>query len=560
MGHSKRKDLEVAFRVFRLLRGDWRDVGVIFTYALGVGLCSLAIPIGVQSVVNTVTFGVVLQPLVIITTLVGGVLLFSGILRVLQLYVVELLQRRLVVRLSLMLAQRIPHMEFHQFRTKFGPEYVLRFMEVFSAQKIVATLLLDGIALFFQVAVGLVLVSFYHPFFLAFSLLLAVGFVILIVPMGVGGIHSSIKASDAKYNVMTWLQDLARLPILFKSNRGDAFALERADQLVGEYLMWRARYFRVLMRQIISSLGIQVVASTALLGLGGWLVIQEQLTLGQLVAAELIIAVVLSGASKLGRYLDKFYDLCASVAKLDSLLDIEHENLSGSFFSPGAEPAPLRITNVTVMFDSALEPVLKGLSLRLDPGEKVAIWGENGSGKSILADCIYRLATPKSGRVEIDGHDVREIHPLELRSEVALVRGIHVFHGTIEENLTLSSGAVSHHRIREVLAMVGLAEAISELPESLKTVLKGAFGPLSRGQVERLMIARAILSNPRLIVIDGSLDSVDGEQINPLLAELTGPKARWSLVVLTHDKDVARHFEKRYELKRGVLEPMSEGN
>jgi ABC-type bacteriocin/lantibiotic exporter with double-glycine peptidase domain len=166
---------------------------------------------------------------------------------------------------------------------------------------------------------------------------------------------------------------------------------------------------------------------------------------------------------------------------------------------------------------------------------------------------------PKAGRVEIDGHDVREIHPLELRSEVALVRGIHVFHGTIEENLTLSSGAVSNHRIREVLAMVGLAEEIFALPDGLKTVLKGAFGPLSRGQVERLMIARAILSNPRLIVIDGSLDSVDEEQINPLLAELTGPKARWSLLVLTHDRDVAAHFEKRYELRRGVLEPMLRG-
>jgi putative ABC transport system ATP-binding protein len=214
----------------------------------------------------------------------------------------------------------------------------------------------------------------------------------------------------------------------------------------------------------------------------------------------------------------------------------------------------LEISNLTVAFETALEPLFRGLSLRLAPGDKVAIWGANGSGKSTLADCIYRLVVPKAGRVEIDGHDVREIHPLELRSEVALVRGIHVFHGTIEENLTLSSGAVSHHRIREVLTMVGLAEEIFELPEGLKTVLKGAFGPLSRGQVERLMIARAILSNPRLIVIDGSLDSVDEEQINPLLAELTGPKARWSLLVLTHDRDVAGHFEKRYELRRGVLE------
>jgi ABC-type bacteriocin/lantibiotic exporter with double-glycine peptidase domain len=183
---TTRSDLQLVLRIFRLLRGEGRDIAVIFTYALGVGLCSLAIPVGVQALVNSVAFGVVLQPLVVITSLVGGVLLLSGLLRILQLYVVEVLQRRLVVRLSLMLAQRIPHVEFQLFQRKFGPEYVLRFMEVFSAQKIVSTLLLDGMAVFFQVAVGLVLVSFYHPFFLAFAIILTIVVLVLILPLGLG--------------------------------------------------------------------------------------------------------------------------------------------------------------------------------------------------------------------------------------------------------------------------------------------------------------------------------------------------------------------------------------
>jgi ABC-type bacteriocin/lantibiotic exporter with double-glycine peptidase domain len=356
---------------------------------------------------------------------------------------------------------------------------------------------------------------------------------------------------------MTWLQDLARLPLLFKSNRGDAFALERADQLVGEYLSWRSTYFRVLMRQVISSMAVQVVASTALLGLGGLLVLQQQLTLGQLVAAELILGVVLSGVSKLGRYLDKFYDLCASVSKLDALLEVSHENLSGSFFSPGADPARLVVSKLTVRYDSAVEPTLRSLSLVVEPGEKVAVWGQNSSGKSTLADCIYRLTYPTAGKVEIDGHDVREIHPLELRSEIALVRGIHVFHGTIEENLTLSVGEVSNQRMREALAMVGLADEISLLPAGLRTVLLGQFEPLSRGQVERLMIARAILMDPRLIIIDGTLDAIDEDRIEALLAQLTGPKAHWSLLVLTHEREVLKHFSKRFALRDGELRHMA---
>lgn len=556
--NTKRSEWQLAMRVLRMLHGESHDIAVVFLYALAVGLCSLAIPVGVQSVVNSVAFGVVLQPLVVVTCLVGGVLLFSGVLRILQLVVVEVLQRRLVVRISLALAERIPHVEFEQFRNKYGPEYVLRFLEAFSAQKNVSALLLDGIALFFQVAVGLVLVSFYHPFFLVFSIILTFFLVLLVAPLGVGAVRTSIKASDAKYEVATWLQDLARVPILFKSNRGDSFALERADQLVGSYLTWRQKHFRILLRQIVGSVSIQVLANTLLLGLGGWLVIKQQLTLGQLVAAELIIGVILSGVAKLGRYLDKFYELCASVAKLDALFDVPYEKESGSFFSPGGEPASLVISNLVVRNESYMEPILRDISLSIAPGEKVAICGQNGSGKSTLADCIYRITSPRSGRIEIDGHDVREVHPLELRSEIALVRGIELFHGTIEENLTLTNGEVSSTRIREALQMVGVLEDIYSLPEGLQTTLQGQPEPLSRGQAARLVIARAILMDPRLIIIDGMLDGIDESTVAGLLAELTGPKARWSLLVLTHERSVAQHFSKSHQLQHGKLVPLAD--
>lgn len=549
----KKSEFELAMRVFRVLHGERRDVAVIFVYALAVGLCSLAIPVGVQSVVNSVAFGVVLQPLVVITALVGGVLLFSGILRILQLIVVEILQRRLVVRLSLSLADRIPHVEFEQFQSKFGPEYVLRFLETFSAQKNIASLLLDGIALFFQVAVGLVLVSFYHPFFLAFAIILSIFLALLVTPLGIGAIKTSIRASDAKYDVATWLQDLARVPMLFKSNRGDAFALERADQLVSTYLNWRRKHFHVLLRQVIGSVTIQVLASTLLLGLGGWLVMKQQLTLGQLVAAELVVGVILSGVAKLGRYLDKFYELCASVAKLDALFDVPTEKQSGSFFSPGGEPASLVITNLLVRHESDARPTLSDLSLQIQPGDKVAVLGQNGSGKSTLANCIYRITTPKAGRVEIDGHDVREVHPLELRSEIALARGLDLFHGTIEENLTLSREGLAATRVREALSMVGLLEDIYSLPDGLQTILKGQAEPLSRGQAARLVIARAILMDPRLLIIDGVLDGIDENTVGGLLANITGPTAPWSLLVLTHESDIVRRFSKAYRLEHGTL-------
>jgi putative ABC transport system ATP-binding protein len=549
----QQRESDIALRIFSLMRGEWKDVFVILTYALGVGICSLAVPIGVQALVNSVTFGAVFQPLVVLTALVGGVLLFSGILRVLQLWVVELLQRRFVVRFSLMLAQRLPHVSTTNFQQQYGPEYVLRFMEVFSAQKVLATLLLDGVAIFFQVLMGMVLVAFYHPFFLAFAILLFLCITIVTLPLGIGAIRTAIATSDAKYNVMTWLQDLARLPVLFKSARGDAFAVERADDLVGSYLTWRARHFRILLRQVIGSVFLQVIASTLLLGLGGWLVIKGELTLGQLVAAELVLGLVLSGVAKFGRYLDKFYDLCASTAKLDALLDIPYEHLSGSFFSPGREPAQLRISDLTLQFKTRTSPTLAGCSLSLNRGESTAIWGENGSGKSSLADCIYRLVDFTSGRIEIDEHDIKEIHPLELRSEVALVRTADIFHGTIEENLTLGDPNISQIQIREALKLVDAYDDIRLLPEGLKTMLKGNWGPISRGQVLQLMIARAILTHPRLLIIDGALDGVDETSLVKVMSSLIKRDSPWTLLILTHEREILRHFQTAYELKNGKL-------
>lgn len=554
-GKIQRTQWQMLLRAFRLLHGEFQDIAVIGVYALAVGLCSLAVPVGVQSVVNTVTFGVVLQPLVVVTALVGGVLLFSGLLRILQLVVVELLQRRLVVRLSLSLAGRIPHLEVQGFRSRYGPEYVLRFLEAFAAEQAISTLLLDGLAVLFQIVVGLVLVSFYHPVFLVFSLILLLCMVMVVLPLGGGAVRASIRASDAKYDVITWLQDLSRVPVLFKSNRGDAFALERADTLVGNYVSWRSRYFRILLRQVIGSLTIQVIASTLLLGVGGWLVIKQQLTLGQLVAAELVLGFSLAGVAKIGRYIDKFYDLCVSVSKLDGLFDVATEKLHGSFFSQGSEPAALSIKNLSVQHPKSSSPILTNVSLEIRPGEKVAIWGQNGSGKSTLVDCLYRLRAPKGGTIEIDGHDIRDIHPLQLRSEVGMVRGIDLFHGTIEENVTLMREGMSTARVREALAMVGVLEDIYAVPEGLQTVLKGQSEPLSVGQAARLVLARAILLEPRLLVVDGVLDGIDEESIGPLLEQLMGPQAKWSLLVLTHEKAIMKHFSKTFVLKDGVLMP-----
>ena len=540
-------------RVTELLRGDWRDVAVIVVYAIGVGLCSLVFPVAVKSLVNTVAFGTLLQPVIVLTCIVGGVLVFAGTMRVFQLYAVEILQRRLITRLGLTLAARIPHINLQQFSQKYGPEYVLRFFEVFQVQKGLAILLLDGVSLFFQVSLGLTLVSFYHPFFLAFALVLVAIVIVAFSLLGWNGVKSSVEESDAKYDVVTWLQDLASKATVFKSYAGEGFAARRADLLISKYLSKRSTHFHIIARIVIVALLLQAAASAALLGLGGWLVINGQLTLGQLVAAELVFSIILVSVSKMGKHVETFYDIAAGVEKLDAILDLPFEELSGSMMGVREAPAQLRIENVTVPTVGGSAPVLKDASLTINPGEKVVIWGGNGAGKSFLANLAFRLTEPEKGRVRLDEFNVSTIHPQELRDEVTLIRGIEIFHGSIRDNLTVGRSSVTDVHIRAALEFVDLSEEVYSLPLGIETVLRGTAAPLSRGQALRLMVARGLLAKPRLLILDSTVDAIDEQARKNLLLRLLSRDWPATTVVLTHEEDILPLFQKVYRLGNATI-------
>jgi ABC-type bacteriocin/lantibiotic exporter with double-glycine peptidase domain len=540
-------------RLAAVLAGDWHDVGVIAVYAIGVGICSLVLPIAGQAVVSTVAFGTLLQPVVVLTVVVGAVLLISGILRLLQFYTTEMIQRRLVVRFGLMLSGRIPHVRLEKFFREFGPDYVLRFLEVFNVQKSLAILLLDGIALFFQVVIGLALVSFYHPIFLVFSIILCIVIVVILWGLGFGGVKSSIAESNSKYELVEWLQDIASIPTVFKSNAGEDYAMQRADALVEQYVEHRARHFRVVFRQIAGTLLLHAVASSGLLALGCWLVIKGQLTLGQLVAAEIVFSMVLGSITKLGKHLETFYDLAAGVAKLDSMLDLPFEELAGSYTGIREAPAHLRLEDITLERRDGMQTLLENASVDISPGEKIAIWGGNSTGKSYLADIIYRLAEPARGRVRLDEFNISTIHPKELRTEVSLTRGVEIFHGTIRDNLLVGRKDGTDAELRAVLKLVGLVDEVFALERGLDTWLSGTVGPLSRGQALRLMLARGILAKPRLLVVDGTLDLIDDEWQGKILSSLLSPEYSVTLVVLTHERGLLKYFARSYVIENTQL-------
>ena len=540
-GH--REKLTPISRLWKLLRPERSDIWLVVIFAFVVSLLMLATPMAVEAMVNTVAFGRLLQPIIILSIILLTFLGFQGAVRALQTYVVEIIQQRLFARVAGDLAYRLPRTEREASDEEYLPEVVNRFFDIVTVQKVAAGLLLDGIGLILSTFVGMAVLGFYHPWLLGFDLFLLSAIAIIIFVLGRGAIASAIKESKHKYYMAAWLEDVARCPTAFRNAGGADFALERTDRLVHQYLTARQNHFRILMRQILFALGLQAVASTVLLGLGGWLVISEDLTLGQLVAAELIVTVIVGSFAKFGKHMESFYDLLASVDKLGVLFDLPTERQDGILALETAGPANVEMNMVS--YGWATSPkVIESVSAQIESGDRIVVFGGAGTGKSTLLDLIAGQRCPTSGQLTLDDFDPRDLRPDLLKSRVALARGDEIFHSTVEENVHMHREGITTINVRDVLKSLGLLDCVLRLKNGSDTMLTSAGAPLSDEQRRLLGVARAVVGKPGLLLIDSSLDSLAEEEIDVCLSYLMDPEQPWTLIVATSRWDIAERFQK----------------
>ncbi|MCH9688809.1 MAG: ATP-binding cassette domain-containing protein [Deltaproteobacteria bacterium] len=530
-----------------------RELGVIIIYAIVIGALTLATPVAVQALVNTVAFGSVLQPLVVLSLLLAAGLSFAGVLSVLEAYVVEVVQRRVFIRVADDFGRRIPSVRADALDDKHGAELVNRFFEVLTIQKSLAVLLLDGLSLTLQTVIGMVLLGFYHPLLLAFDVVLVV-LLLVVLALGRGAVATGHRESSAKYRTVAWLEDLAHGSHLFRGSSTQQLAAQRTDTLCRDYITARKIHFRVLLRQITGGVGLQVVAMVSLLGVGGWLVIDRQLTLGQLVAAELVIAAIGAGFVKLGKNLEKLYDLNVGVLKISRVVDLPVERRGGEPLT-GAGPAPLAVRDANITRGG--RSLLSAATISVAAGDRLRLAGDAGCGKSTVLDVLAGLRMPASGTVRIDGLDLRRSDLGSVRDQVLLVRGAPFVTGTLLDNLRLGGRApLSESDLRGLLRLLSLEEAIDQLPQGLDTPVQPSGAPLSESMARRVALARALAARPRVLLLDRALDGLGlpDAPLSRLLDVVLAPEASWTTVVVTDDDRVARRCNQTVQLQDRTLE------
>ncbi len=515
-------------RMLLIARSEWSDIWVLLVFALLSGILALATPMAVQVMVSLVAFGQFLQPVIVLSLMLLGLTTFWAMLRLWETYVAEVLQRRLFARVVHDLSYRLPRVRQDALDGRYGPELTNRFFDVVTLQKVTTQLLLDAVDLVMVGVIGMVVLAVYHPFLLGFDLLLLSAIAFVIFVLGRGGTRTSIQESKYKYSTAAWLEEVARCPLTFKLDDAAEFAADRAEHIVSGYLEHRRLHFRILFRQIAFALLLYALAGSVLLGVGGWLVIQGQLTLGQLVAAEMIVAIIVGAFTKIGKHLEATYDLMAGVDKLGQLFDLPLERQHGLMRLPEMEPAELSVRGLKYSLRDRV--VFDGVELDVRSGEHVAITGPSGCGKSILADLLYGLREPTQGRILVDDHELSEVRPDAWRRHVMLLRPGEILQATVMENIHLDNPDIDQRWVRNACQRLELLDA---LPEGLDTLLSSTGSPLSGGQQRLLILARALVHQPRLLILDELLDSLSGATLERACEVLFDPEAPWTLLVIS---------------------------
>ncbi|TYA92320.1 peptidase domain-containing ABC transporter [Seonamhaeicola marinus] len=538
-------------RLINLLQLEKKDIFQIFYYAIFDGLVALSLPLGIQAIITLIQGAQISTSWVVLVVLVTLGVAFSGLLKLMQLRIIETIQQRIFIRSSFELSYRFPKIKMWELRNFYPPELANRFFDTLTIQKGLSKILIDVPSAVLQIAFALLLLSFYHPFFIIFGILLLLLIFVVFKFTAKKGLDTSLKESKNKYKVAHWIQEIARTVVSFKLSGSTNLGVNKNDDLVGDYLKSRESHFKILVLQFIQMISFKVIVTASLLLIGGALVLRQEMNIGQFVAAEIIILLVIASVEKLILGLESFYDILTSIEKIGQIVDKDLENQEGGLpmFNDGLN---IELNDVSYSVPDREKPILSNISLKINKKSRILVNGESGSGKSALFRIILGINEATSGNVYINNYSINNINPNYYRSHLGMSLSEETpFEGTIKDNLTFGNTSIKDQKIYEVLDKVGLTEFIKEQPKGLDTIIGAEGNKLSYTISKKLILARAIIKEPKVLLLEDPLDRFNQVEMKSIINYLTDENQPWALVVVSTSKNWREKCNQHILLKKG---------
>ncbi|MGJ8745731.1 peptidase domain-containing ABC transporter [Polaribacter sp.] len=549
----EKKQLTPWQRLIGLLKLERKDIFQIFYYAVFGGIVALSLPLGIQAIINLIQGAQISTSWIVLVIIVTIGVIFSGALQLMQLRIIETIQQRIFTRASFELSFRFPKIKMNELRDYYPPELANRFFDTLTIQKGLSKILIDVPTALLQIIFALILLSFYHSFFIVFGILLLLLIYIVFKFTAQKGLETSLLESKKKYKVAHWIQEIARTVVSFKLSGNTNLAIQKNDALVSKYLEARENHFKILMLQFIQMIGFKVIVTASLLLIGGALVLKQEMNIGQFVAAEIIILMVIQSVEKLILGLESFYDVLTSIEKIGQVVDMEMETQEGE--SPiFKEGITIELDNVCYGVENREKHIIKNLSLTLEPKSRILVMGESGAGKSTLLRLISGVIEPVTGNIYINNLSLRSLHLNHYRSQLGLSLSDETpFEGTIRNNLVFSNKSIKNEMIYEALEIVGLTQFLKEQPKGLETVLYPEGKQMSFTIAKKLILARAIIKQPKIMILEDPLDQFNLEETIRIISYLTDVKRPWALIVVSSKKSWRTQCNKTITLEMGEI-------
>jgi ABC-type bacteriocin/lantibiotic exporter with double-glycine peptidase domain len=545
-------------RFFKLLELDRKDIGYIYLYAIFAGIITLSLPLGIQAIINLMVGGEVSSSLFLLIGIISAGIAFNGLLTVMQLTVTETLQRRIFTRSAFDFAWRIPRLKIEALSGIYPPELINRFFDTITVQKGIPKILIDFSTALLQIIFGVILLSLYHPFFVFFGLLLLLILFLIFRLTVKKGLQTSLKESTYKYQVAHWLEELGRAMNIFKLSGTSNLPIRRTDELVNLYLDARKNHFNVLLVQYSSVVLFKTLITAILLALGSVLVIQNKISIGQFVAAEIIVILIMNSAEKLILSMENIYDVLTGLEKIGFVTDLPLEQSKGIHLdkiqSEHQKGIEIELDSVTFKYQDSKQPTLKNISLRIQPGEKICIAGFNGSGKSTLTKLLGGLYTSYEGMITFNSIPLKNINLDSLRKEIGTLSSQdEIFNASILENISLGNTEVPFQTILNTAKEIDLHSFINQLPDGYNTVLIANGLNIPRSIRTKIILARTLIFQPEILLLDNFMPRLERREKQLIVDYLTDVKKHWTLISISNNPAFAKKCDRVIVLQNGEI-------
>lgn len=548
--------LNISQRFWRLIKADGKEIRNIYYYSFFAGLISLSLPLGVQAIVNLIQGGRVNSAWIVMVIIVVLGVAFNGLMQILQLRITENIQQRIFTRAAFEFAYRIPRIKLENLFRTYTPELINRFFDIMTIQKGISKMLISISMAGIQVFLGLLLLSLYHPFFIIFSFLLLLVFYLIFQFTGKRGFVTSLEESKHKYKLAHWLEEVGRTSISFKLVGKTDYALERSNAHAEKYLESREKHFKVLLSQYFLLVVFKILVVTGLLGIGGVLVMEQEMNIGQFVAAEIIIVMIINSIEKLIRNIETVYDVLTGIEKVAQVTDLSLENDEGLDIRQDIPEGGLavQLNNVYFNYPHSSATTLNDISLNIKANENVVIAGRNSSGKSTLIQVIAGLYDVQRGNIAYNNLSMGSLNLESLRSVIGSnLNQEDLFFGTVLENIQVGREKATQENVKWAIEKVGLTQFISSLPEGYKTMILPNGKSLPKSVIQKLLIARSIVDKPKLVLLEYSFEHLSYTDKMGIMEFLFDKKNGWTIIAVSKDTDLMRNSDKVMVMDNGRI-------